>query len=285
MKDLHGKVAVITGAASGMGRGLAVKLSQQGCTVALSDVNKDGLEETAGLVKDQGGSASIHVVDVSDRKAVFDFAGEVLDIHHQVDILINNAGVIMVSPLKELSVEDFEWILNVNLWGVIYCSMAFLPYLKQRPEANIVNISSTYGLIGIPLHVPYCTSKFAVRGFSESLKLELFDTGVSVSCVYPNLIKTNIGRSGCYKGMDKYLDTEALLDRFYRLFDTMTPEECAQIIMDRAIKKNKARVLVGKRLAGIEFLGRVLAGSYHGLVIRKMAYKLFGRESFRDMTS
>jgi len=285
MEDLKGKVAVITGAASGMGRGLAVKLSQAGCMVALSDVNKGGLEQTADQVKNQGGSVSTHVLDVSNRESVFAFAGEVMDIHNQVDILINNAGVIMVSPLKELSVEDFEWILNINLWGVIYGSMAFLPHLKQRPEANIVNISSTYGLIGIPLHIPYCTSKFAVRGFSESLKLELFDTPVSVSCVYPNLIKTNIGPSGRYKGMDKYLNIDELMERFYRLFDTMDPDECAQVIIDKAIKKNKARVLVGKQLGTIELLGRVLAGSYHKLIIQQMAYKLFGKEAFRKMTN
>lgn len=284
MKDLNGKVAVITGAASGMGRGLAVKLSQAGSTVALSDVNREGLEETADLVERQGGSASSHVLDVSDREAVFAFAETVVDTHRQVDVLINNAGVIMVSPLKETTLEDFEWILNINLWGVIYGSMAFLPHLKHRPEANIVNISSTYGLIGIPLHIPYCTSKFAVRGFSESLKLELFDTPVSVSCVYPNLIKTNIGPSGRYKGMEKYLDTDELMNRFYQLFDTMDPDACAQVIIDKAIRKNKARVLVGRQLGAIELLGRVLAGSYHKVIIRQMAYKLFGKEAFRNMT-
>ena len=221
---------------------------------------------------------------MSNREAVFGFAEEVVDTHKQVDILINNAGVIMVGPLKESSVEDFEWILNINLWGVIHCSMAFLPHLKQRPEANIVNISSTYGLIGIPLHIPYCTSKFAVRGFSESLKLELFDTPVSVSCVYPNLIKTNIGPGGRYKGMDKYLDVDELMERFYRLFDTMDPDVCAKVIIDKAIKRNRARVLVGKRLGAVEILGRVLAGSYHKLIIKQMAYKLFGKEDFRKMT-
>jgi NADP-dependent 3-hydroxy acid dehydrogenase YdfG len=284
MKDLKGKVAVITGAASGMGRGLAMQLSRAGCMVALGDVNEGALEATADQVKHQGGSVSTHILDVSNREAVFHFAGEVVGIHNQVDILINNAGVIMVSPLKDLSVEDFEWILNINLWGVVYGSMAFLPHLKQRPEANIVNISSTYGLIGIPLHIPYCTSKFAVRGFSESLKLELFDTPVSVSCVYPNLIKTNIGPSGRYKGMDKYLDVDELMDRFYQLYDTMDPDECAQVIIDKAIKRNKARVLVGKQLGAIELLGRVLAGSYHKLIIKQMAYKLFGKEAFRRMT-
>jgi NAD(P)-dependent dehydrogenase (short-subunit alcohol dehydrogenase family) len=285
MKDLRGKVAVITGAASGMGRGLAVRLGREGCMVALVDVNPVGLEETADLVKRQGGPVTTHILDVTNREAVFAFSGKVVDAHKQVDILINNAGVIMVSPLKELSVEDFEWILNINLWGVIYCSMAFLPHLKQRPEANIVNISSTYGLIGIPLHIPYCTSKFAVRGFSESLKLELYDTPVSVSCVYPNLIKTNIGPGGRYKGMDKYLDVHELLARFYRLFDTMDADECAKVIIEKAVRQNKPRVLVGKRLGAIELLGRVLAGSYHGLVIRQMAYKLFGKETFRRMTN
>jgi butyryl-CoA dehydrogenase len=284
MKDLHGKVAVITGAASGMGRALALQLAQAGCVVAISDVNEAGLKETAERVKKQGGSVSTRILDVSNREDVFCFAEEVVDLHNRVDILINNAGVILVGPLKDLSVEDFEWILGINLWGVIYGSMAFLPHLKQRPEANIVNISSTYGLIGIPLHIPYCTSKFAVRGFSEGLKLELFDTPVSVSCVYPNLIKTNIGPGGRYKGMERYLDVDELMNRFYRLFDTMDAEECARIIIDKAIRRNQARVLVGKQLGAIELLGRVLAGSYHRLVIQQMAYKLFGKKTFREMT-
>lgn len=275
---------MITGAASGMGRSLAQELSKAGCVVAVSDIDRDGLAETAALVERQGGTASTHVLDVSNRDDVFAFADEVAGIHRRVDLLINNAGVIMVSPLKESSLQDFEWVMNINLWGVIYGSLAFLPHLKRRPEANIVNISSTYGLIGLPLHVPYCTSKFAVRGFTESLRMELFDTSVSVSGVYPNLIKTNIGPSGRYTGMDKYLNTDEVLGRFYELFETMEPDECARIIVRESIRKNKARVLVGRKLGIIEFLSRCLAGSYHKLVMRGMVYKIFGKEAFSRMT-
>jgi len=284
MKDLKGKVVVITGAALGMGRELAVKLSRQGCIVAISDINKDELEKTASLIKNQGGIVSTHILDVSNKDDVFAFADKVIEIHRKVDILINNAGVIMVSPLKELTMEDFEWVLNINLWGVIHCSLAFIPHLKKQADSNLVNISSTYGLIGIPLHIPYCTSKFAVKGFSESLKLELFDTSISVSCVYPNLIKTSISSSGRYNGMEKYLNIDELQAKFYDLFKTMEPGECAEVIIKKAIRKNKARVLVGKQLATIEFLGRVLAGSYHKLIIKQMAYKLFGKKAFREMT-
>jgi NAD(P)-dependent dehydrogenase (short-subunit alcohol dehydrogenase family) len=284
MKDLKQKVAVITGAASGMGQGLALELSKEGCIVAISDVNADGLEETAELIRRQGGEVSAKMLDVSKKDDVFAYADDVANTYKRVDILVNNAGVILVAPLKELSIEDFQWIININMWGVIYGSLAFLPYLKQQPEANPVKISSTYGIIGIPLHVPYCTSKYAVRGFTESLKLELFDTPVSVSGVYPNLIKTNIGPSGRYTGMDKYLNTDEVLGRFYELFKTMDPDECARIVIRKAIKENKPRVLVGKQLAVIEILSRVLTGSYYKLIIKQMAYKLFGKETFREMT-
>ena len=284
MRILKDKVAVITGAASGMGRGFALELSKEGCIVALSDVNAKGLEETADLVRQQGGTVSAHILDVSKKDDVYAHADEVMHLHQRVDILINNAGVILVAPLKELTIEDFEWIININLWGVIHCSLAFLPHLKAQSEANIVNISSTYGMIGIPLHVPYCTSKFAVRGFTEALKLELYDTPVCVSGVYPNLIKTNIGPSGRYPGLDKYLNTEELLGKFYELFPTMEPDECARIVIQKAIKDKKPRIMVGRQLGVIEVLSRVLAGSYYKLVIKQMAYKLFGREAFRRMT-
>lgn len=252
--------------------------------VAVCDVDREGLAETVARIERRGGTASSHALDVSNRDAVFAFADEVVRVHRRVDILVNNAGVIMVSPLKEASLQDFEWIMNVNLWGVVYGSLAFLPHLKTRPEAHIVNISSTYGLIGLPLHVPYCTSKFAVRGFTESLRMELFDTPVSVSCVYPNLIKTHIGPSGRYTGMDKYLNTDEVLERFYELFETMDPDECARIIIRESIRKNKARVLVGKKLGIIELLSRGIPGSYHKLVMKGMVYKLFGKEAFSRMT-
>lgn len=284
MKSLKNKVAVITGAASGIGRSLALQLSRDGCRVAIADVNEEALGETADLIKQHEGSVSIHRLDISNKEEVFAFAEDVIKVHGAVDILVNNAGVILVSPLKDTPIRDFEWIMNINLWGVIYCSLAFLPHLKKREEANIVNISSTYGLIGIPLHVPYCTSKFAVKGFSESLKLELFDTSVKVSCVYPNLIKTNIGPDGRYTGMDTYLNTEEIQGKFYELFKTMGPDRSAEIIIDKAIRKNKTRVLVGEQLGVIELLGRVFAGSYHKLIIKGMAYKLFGKSAFRKMT-
>ncbi|MBU2548701.1 MAG: SDR family oxidoreductase [Proteobacteria bacterium] len=284
MNDLKGKVAVVTGAASGIGRGLALELSKEGCIVAISDVQADGLAETASLIRRQGGVVSTHLLDISKKDDVFAFADQVASTQKRVDILINNAGVILVGPLKDLSIEDFEWIVNINLWGVVYGTLAFLPYLKERTEANIVNVSSTYGLIGIPLHVPYCTSKFAVKGFTESLKLELFDTPVCVSGVYPNLIKTNIASDGRYTGLDKYLDINEVQGKFYELFETMEPGECARIIIKKAIKQKRARVLVGKQLGAIELLSRVLAGSYYRLIIKQMAYKLFGKETFRKMT-
>lgn len=285
MKDLKNKVAVITGAASGIGRGLAIELAREGCVLALSDINQEGLEEIKGLVKEFGGRVSTYLVDVAKKEEVYNFAESVNKEFGQVDIVINNAGVIQIGPIKEVSHEDFEWIMNINVWGVIHGSLAFLPYLKKQEEASLINISSTYGLIGIPMHVPYCTSKFAVRGFTDSLKIELSNTSVKVSCVYPNLITTNIAAGGRYPGLSKYIETSQLVQNFYGLFKrTMSPDDCAKEIVKKSIKEEKPHVLVGTLTSIVDFLSRKMADSYFGIILNKMAYKVFGKDAFNKMT-
>lgn len=194
MRDLRGKTAAITGAASGIGRRLAVNLAKEGCSLALADVDKSGLNETIDLIDGYGTRSDAYEVDVSNREQMYRFADQVIKDFRKVDIVINNAGVQLKERLEDVTYEDLDRVLGVNLYGVIYGSKAFLPHLKKQPMANLVNVSSVMGLFTSPFRGPYCTSKFAVRGFTLTLAQELRNTTVKVSCVYPGGIRTNIWR-------------------------------------------------------------------------------------------
>jgi len=201
MRDLKGKVAVITGAGSGIGRGLAVNLAKEGCSLALADVDESGLTETVKLLEDENIRAETYRVDVSDQERVYRFADEVIEAYGKVDIVINNAGVQLKETLEDVSYEDLDWLMGINLYGVIYGCKAFLPYLKREPIANLVNVSSVQGIFTNPNSGPYCTSKFAVRGFTLTLAQELRESTVNVSCVYPGGVRTNIvGLKSTYAG-------------------------------------------------------------------------------------
>jgi len=169
MRDLKNRVAAVTGAASGIGRSLAIHLSNGGCHVAMADINQDGLNETRALIMNQGVKISCHMVDVGNRDQVIQWLEEVLKEHGQVDLLFNNAGVGLGGLLEEISIDEFKWLMDINFWGVVNGSMIFLPELKKRPEACIVNISSVHGLFTNPGVGPYCSSKFAIRGFTLTL--------------------------------------------------------------------------------------------------------------------
>ena len=168
----------MTGAAAGIGRALATTLAGEGCDLALSDVDEVNLEETARRVREIGRAVSTHVVDVADRDAVFRWASDVASEHGGVDVLINNAGVAVLATIEEVDYDDFEWVVGVNVWGVVHGVKAFLPLLRQRPEGHIVNISSINGMLPFPRNGPYNLSKFAVAGFTETLVQELRGTGI-----------------------------------------------------------------------------------------------------------
>lgn len=179
-------VAVITGAASGIGRALAVRLAEERIAgIAISDVNGNGLKETVAAIDKFGVTVSIHLTDVADLKQVEQFRDEVIEKHGYVTHLINNAGVGLLGTFEQLSIEDFEWLMGINFWSVVYCSKVFLPVLLEQENAHIVNISSVFGLIAPAEQTAYTSSKFAVRGFTESLRHELIDTSIYVSCVHP----------------------------------------------------------------------------------------------------
>ena len=197
MRDFKNRVAAITGAGSGIGRALANALARQGAHVALSDVDDTGLAETVAHCEGFGVKITAAHVDVADRDAVYAWADGVVADHDRINLIINNAGVALGATVESMSYEDFEWLMNTNFWGVVYGTKAFLPYLKQSGEGHVVNLSSVFGLISVPSQSAYNAAKFAVRGFTDTLRMELEieDTNVSVTTVHPGGIKTNIARN------------------------------------------------------------------------------------------
>ncbi len=244
MESLESKVVAITGAGSGIGRALAMRLAQEGCRLALSDINEKGLEETARMAGGLSASISTHLVDTGNREQVYRYADDAAAHHGGVDVIINNAGVAVTESLENVSYEDFEWLININMWGVVYGTRAFLPLLKKRGKGHIVNISSINGMIPFSHNGPYNMSKYAVRAFSETLMQELAGTGVYVSSVHPGGINTNIvSNSRFYHSATGSQDQAGAAENFSRIAKT-SPEKAARIII-AGIKKNKKRIMVG----------------------------------------
>jgi len=266
-------VAVITGAASGIGRALAVRLAEEGIAgIAISDVNEEGLKETAGLVEALGVPVSTHVFDVSDRTAVKVFADEVLQEHGRVTHLINNAGIGLLGTFEQLSIEDFEWLMGINFWGVVYCTKVFLPTLLEQESAHLVNVSSVFGLIAPAEQTAYTSSKFAVRGFTESLRHELSDTNVAVACVHPGGIKTNIVRNSKL-GEGTPADWKQQGEKFFDKVAKTTPEQAAEVIV-QGIKDRNPRILIGKDARAISLFSRLFPKNYLGIIERLNGHKM-----------
>ncbi len=256
MKELKDRVAAVTGAASGIGRALAVNLAARGCHVAIADIDEKGLQDTASLAGGAGVKVTTHRVDVSDRAQVEGFARDVVEAHGKVHLVINNAGVTVSQSLEDITYEDFEWLMGINLWGVIYGSKAFLPFLKQQAEGHIVNISSIYGVVTPPCNGAYCTAKFAVRGFTETLDQELRGTGVRVTCVHPGGVRTNIARNArFYQAPDPCISRDEAVAIFDRFMARTTPDRAARIIID-GIERDRRRIMVGADAVILDVLKR-----------------------------
>ena len=268
MKELKGRVAAVTGAASGIGRSLAIHLAKEGCGLALADIDQDGLNQTVEMVNNNGNKITTHVLDVADREQVYRFADDVAGEHGKINVIINNAGVAVSETLEDLTYDDFNWLLGINFWGVIYGSKAFLPYLKQQPEGHIVNISSVHGLFTNPNVGPYCTSKFAVRGFTQTLCQELKGTTVRVSCVHPGGIKTNIVRNSRFiKASEPETSHDEAVEWFDKYLAWTSADRAAQIII-KGIKKNKNRILVGFDAHIYDILQRMFPVMWQKLMAR-----------------
>jgi NAD(P)-dependent dehydrogenase (short-subunit alcohol dehydrogenase family) len=266
MKLNRDTVAVVTGAGSGIGRALALRLSREGSPVAIADVNKADLAETARRVSAAGGQVSTHIVDVSDAERVAAFAQEVVLSHGRANLLINNAGVALLGTVDELSLTDIEWLMGVNFWGVVYGIKHFLPILRKQSSAHIVNISSLFGLIGFPGQSAYCASKFAVRGFTETLRHELAESNVRVSSVHPGGIKTNIARNARVGASADLAKRQIAIADFDKLSPT-TPEMAAERIV-RGILRDEARILIGGDATLMDRIQRLFPQSYWKLIGR-----------------
>ena len=254
MKILKNKTAAVTGAASGIGRMLAVNLANEGCNLALADINASGLQETAKLVGDRV-KVTTHIVDVSRREQVFQYADEAAGRHGGVDLIINNAGVGIGDFLETIPLEDFEWLMGINFWGVVYGTMAFLPHLRKRPEGHIINISSINGIMPNPNNGPYCAAKFAVKGYTETLAQEMHGTSIHVSCVHPGGIKTNIVRNSRMNRSMFDLTKEKAVNIYEEVLFRTTADNAAKNIIS-GIRRNKRRILVGADAKAIDLFTR-----------------------------
>ena len=254
MREIKGAVAVVTGAASGIGRALAVDLAKLGAQVALADVNAAGLEETRSLLGNA--KARTYNVDVSKASAVEDFAQAVQRDFGRAQLLINNAGVALMGKLAEVSLEDMQWLIGINFWGVVHGCKFFAPLLQRENDAHIVNLSSIFGLIGPPGQTAYAASKFAVHGFSQSLREELRATSsIKVTSVHPASIATPIAqRARAGSGVTPAARQEA--EEYFKKVATITPEEASRVII-KGVLANKNRVLIGTDAYRIDRIQRL----------------------------
>jgi NAD(P)-dependent dehydrogenase (short-subunit alcohol dehydrogenase family) len=264
MKSFDQRVVVITGGASGIGRSLAVQLAGMGASLAIADMNLEGMAETRQLAENAGGRCTTHKLDVADREAFEAFARDVIAEHGEVHAVFNNAGVTLVDSVENQSYEDFNWLMNINFWGVVHGTRAFLPYLKQVDEAHIINVSSVFGILALPLQSAYNTSKFAVRGFTEALKMELAGGPIQVSCVHPGGIKTGIAQNSRMNEKTLGVPQEQLKAEFNAKART-TADQAAAIII-RGVMKNKRRILVGTDAKIMSLVTRLFPGSYEKLL-------------------
>lgn len=280
MKELTNTVAAVTGAASGIGQAVAIGLAHEGCHVAVSDINETGLKETVKIIESMGAVVTSQLLDVRDRSAMEAWAAKVAEDLGGVNIIVNNAGVGLSATVEDMSYEDFEWLMDINFWGVVYGTKSFLPYLQKEKEGHIVNISSVAGIVSAPTGSAYCAAKFAVRGFTESLRQELEIAGSNVSCttIHPGGIKTNIAKTSRVTESDMLpMDQQDMADDFAK-FALTTPEEAAKVIIE-GIQKNRRRVLIGKDALAIDIVQRILPTAYQRLVSTTMKLTLGRRKS------
>ena len=278
MKTFKEKVAVITGAGSGMGRYLAVLLAKEGADVSVCDVNEETLNETVEMLRKYNVSVSSHLLDVSDKEAIEALPKKVIDQHGKVDMVFNNAGVTTGSHFKDMNEDNWDWVMGINFDGVINSTRAFIPHMVDSPEAAIVNTSSIFGMVAVPGQTVYHATKFAVRGFTESLAMEMRETNpnLQIHCVHPGHIGTNIAATARFDEENFNQDETQVSNSIFTrnapksqkemgdLFREggMHPSKAAEIILN-GVKKNKSRIFIGLDAKLLDLSQRIFPKHYH----------------------
>ncbi len=275
MTAISRSAVAITGAASGIGRALALELSARGCDLALADRDEAGLQTLAAEIRTRqtstGQKVSVHRVDVGEPAQIDEFAQDAIAAHPTLNIVINNAGVALLGRFSEIDQAQMDWLMNINFWGVVHGTRAFLPQLSTRPEAHIVNLSSLFGLLAPPGQTAYCAAKFAVRGFSESLRHELqaANSPVRLSVVHPGGVATNIVRSSrTGSGVTDNARYAESVERFDQVART-TPQAAALRII-QGIEKNQPRILIGNDARLMDILQRLRPATYWAPIARRI---------------
>ena len=263
MRGFAGKVAVVTGAGSGIGQALAVELARSGASVAISDINTEGLADTEDRIKAIGAPVKADRLDVTEREAFVLYADAVKEHFGKVNQIYNNAGIAFAGDIEVSQFKDIEKVMDVDFWGVVNGTKVFLPHLIESGDGHVVNVSSLFGLFSVPGHGAYNAAKFAVRGFTEALRQEMELAGhpVKVTTVHPGGIKTNIVRN--MSAVDT-VDTAKLMKTFDKRLANTTPEQAARIILD-GVRKNRARVLVGPDAKALDLIVRITGSGYQRL--------------------
>ncbi len=264
MKGFDGKVAVVTGAASGIGQALAVELGRSGAKLAISDVDTEGLAATEAKVNAVGAPVKVDRLDVTEREAFQVYADAVKAHYGTVNQVYNNAGIAFTGSIEASQFKDIERVMDIDYWGVVNGTKLFLPHLIASGDGHIINVSSVFGLLAIPGQAAYNAAKFAVRGFTEALRQEMLVAGhpVRVTCVHPGGIKTGIARN---MQTVEGLDQEELAKFFDKRLASTSPQKAAHVILD-GVRRNKARVLVGNDAKALDLLARVTGSGYQRLV-------------------
>ncbi|CCD86915.1 putative short-chain dehydrogenase [Bradyrhizobium sp. ORS 285] len=271
MTTINKAAAAITGAASGIGRALAVELAAGGCDLALADRDEAGLASVAAELAASGRKITTHRLDVSDAQAIAQFAADATAAHPGLNIVVNNAGVALFGAFHEIDQTEIEWLFNINFWGVVHGSRAFLPHLARQREAHIVNLSSIFGIIAPPGQSAYAAAKFAVRGFSESLRHELAmaNSPVKLSVVHPGGVATAIARNArAGHGMTDNARRVQSIERFERLAKTSPRDAALRII--QGIERNEPRILIGGDARFMDLLQRVMPGTYWKVMAKRL---------------
>lgn len=269
MRRLEGRVAVVTGAARGIGHGIAQRLAREGCHLALIDLDRDGLASAQAELTKPGRRVSTHLVDVSDERAVRRAADEVSGHHGGCHLLVNNAGVSVAGSFEATSLQDVRWLMGANFWGVVHGCAAFLPILRRQDEGHIVNVSSVFGLLGFAHKTAYAASKFAVRGFSEALRAELADSSIGVSVLYPGPVATELIRRGRASDPAQQEAEAAFVDR------RAVPMKRVANALVRAVRSNVSRAVVGVDYRLVDWIARLspaLACYVAALLARRMPF-------------